>query len=161
MAQCWEPGIEAKSQSALCSEGRCCGDWWLGWRGGKALRAQRLATGVIWVRDQGLPQNRGSGDGGKGKNMNKRAKDGAAGRGGDQTGVLRDCWVLRFQDLKKQRRDAGFRKKMVSVVSWCPKAILKMSVRHLSEAIVCKREVSARDTNADSHLHEGETAERS
>lgn len=93
--------------------------------------------------------------------MNKRGKEGAAGPGGDQTGVLRDCGVLRFQDLKKQRREAGFRKKMVNVVSWCPKAILEVSVRHLSEAIVCKREVRARDTNVDSHLHEGETAERS
>lgn len=91
--------------------------------------------------------------------MNKRAKEGAAGPGGDQLGVLRDCRVLRLQDLKKQRREAGFRKKKVTVVSRCPKAIVKMSVRHLSEVIVCKREVRARDTNAESHLPEGEAAD--
>lgn len=57
----------------------------LGWgagmkgEGGKALRPQRLATGILWVRAHGLHQNGGSGNGEKGMKMNKRAQEGAAG----------------------------------------------------------------------------------
>lgn len=58
--------------------------------------------------------------------------------------------------MQKQRREAGFREKMVDVVQRCPKAILKVSVRYLREVKGCKKEVKARDMKVARHLRGGE-----